>query len=202
MLQGSYFYWVCWMIWTLLTFFHIFRYNRYAIICWLFLLMITLTSYINVFGYQLSISFILLLIGSTFIYVQTNITVRMIIISFTIMTAYIALRIWEIIAPVWFFIPAIIMTPLLISIGTIVLLNEFEHRIVQILFGISFGELFHSLILNGYYLSNEIVSPVFFDYLAMTVLFIVCIHIVRHIWLNIVQTFILLFNKKFLFKNE
>lgn len=200
MLNGIVFYWVSWLIWILLTFFRVYRYNRYIIMSWLFLLMITFSSYINIFGYDLSIAFFLLLIGSMVLYIQSPISFRFIFVTFTIMIAYLTLRIWEIMAPIWFFMPSIILIPLIISLGTIILINEFTQRISQMLLGISIGELFYSLILNGYYLNNVIVSSLYFDYLAVMVLIILCLQIMRYIWFNIIQT-MLTINRRFLFKN-
>lgn len=202
LLSGYYFYWVGWIIWTILVFFRVYRNKRYIIICWLFLLMISLNYYVTIEHYDISISFLLLLIGSIYIYVQPNLTLQRFFITFTLMTAYIALRIWEVVAPIWFFIPTVIMIPLIISIGTVVLVQPFKQRMIHIIFSITFGELFHSLILNGYYLHNEIVPLLFFDYLAITMLILICLQIVRSTMSYIVQISTMLLNKTFFIKNK
>lgn len=181
MLTGLYFYWVCWIVWILLVFFQLFRTNQYVIIVWLFLLMITLSMNVNIYNFQISISFLILLIGSSLLYVQLYTSFRTLLITFTIMIGYIALKIWEVIAPIWFFIPSMMMISLFISAMAIVLIKTFEHRLIHILFGVAFGELFHCLILNGYYLNNEIVPMIFFDYLALTILIIIFVHIIKFV---------------------
>lgn len=164
--------------------------------------MISLNYYVTFEQYDISISFLLLLMGSLYIYVQPNLTLQRIFITFTLMTAYIGLRLWEVAAPIWFFLPTIIMIPLIISIGTVVLVQPFKQRMIHIIFSLTFGELFHSLILNGYYLHNEIVPILFFDYLSITTLIIISLQIVRLMTVYIVQISTIALNKTFFIKNK
>src|SRR5690625_7733 len=133
MLYGLYFYWVGWLICVLLVFFQFFHAYRFIICCWLFLLMITFSVYVPVSHYHFSVSFLILLIGTALMYVHTNVSARSLFIIFTIMTAYMTVRIWEVIAPIWFFIPPILMIPFFISVIASIVESEFVHRFIYII---------------------------------------------------------------------
>lgn len=175
-MNGYIFYWVAWLIWIIIVFLKSYKHIHYAIICWLFLLMITLNSYIYLFSFYISIAFIILFIGLIIIYSNGPINFFRLLTTFTLINIYISLNIWQIVAPIWFVLPAIIIIPFMMSMGAIFLSPSYKERFIHILVSVTFGELFYRLVLNSYYLTNEIGTPLFFDYLAVSFLFIMVVY--------------------------
>lgn len=199
-MNGYVFYWVAWLVWIIITFFQTHRHIHYIIICWLFSLMITLNYYVTLFQLDISIAFIILLIGAIVFYGQAQLTFQRLITTYTLMITYLSLKIWNVIAPIWFVIPTIIAIPFIISMSAITLSQSTKQRLIHILFSMTCGELFYSFILRSYHLNNQIGSISFFDYLAISIFIIVCVHILHLILLFLKRTSISFYQKALFFK--
>src|SRR5699024_9948105 len=100
------YFWLMWITFIIIYFFmDIGRKRSYLNI--LLLIVISCTNiYIRIDSIQMSLSFLLLLIGVIIFYAYYSISTYTIFVTFTIMVGYVSLLLWKKVTPVWFFMPS------------------------------------------------------------------------------------------------
>lgn len=100
--------------------------------------------------------------------------------TFTLMICYVALLMWEKIAPIWYIVSSTILIPFLISFIIILLVNALLEQIAIALVGLSIGQLVFGLILMSYQLHHVVAETHFFINLNISILFIIAFHLFRN----------------------
>lgn len=95
------------------------------------------------------------------------------------MIGYTSLLIWEVNAPVWIFMPRIIMIPILCVCLAIVLTKQIYARLAISVIGISSGEFLYSVLLYNYSITQSIGSMQFLDTLSVMVFLFVFIEAIH-----------------------
>lgn len=171
--SGIIFYWFSWVLWIVITFFMEKGKKRTWLACWLLLSICCSNSYVTMAGFQLSITLLLLIIGSLLLLVQEPRLMYHLFSSFTITIGYASMLLWEVNAPVWIIFSRIITISFLLGIMTILLAKDFYSQLAICVFGVSFGEIIYHFILSSYGFHLTAGDFVFLDCLLSVVIILV-----------------------------
>ena len=166
------FYYYCWLLWLLIYFFLPLSRVRTVMIIWILVFILTSQLHVSIGAVQVSLSFIILLIGTLVLFGLSHDRFYDLMISFICMISYAGLLMWEKTAPVLFFIPSTIIIPFLIAVSILLLIHSFHHRMIVVVIGLSFGQLLYELILMMYSLNDSIGNYFYMNYLLMTILWL------------------------------
>ncbi|WP_163969871.1 YphA family membrane protein [Oceanobacillus halotolerans] len=198
MAEGLLFYWIAWMLWIIATFFMDKTRKRTFLAAWLLLTIIYSNKYVTFLTIEVSVSFIIILIGMMLLHARLPRLSYHLITSFTISIGYIAILLWEQQTPVWLFLPRAVLIPVICACLSILLTNDFQTRMVIGLVGITFGEAIYSFILAGYQLPETIGEMAFLDSVMMVIVIIFCIEVI----LQMKQRFTILLNNVMRWQND
>nr|WP_138918998.1 hypothetical protein [Ornithinibacillus scapharcae] len=99
--------------------------------------------------------------------------------AFTVMIGYSSMLIWETNAPVWLFMPRLIIIPLLCVFLTIMVSKQYYNRLANCIIGLCGGEFVYGLLLSNYTISKTIGDAMFLDTLFITLLLLGIIEILQ-----------------------
>src|SRR5690625_4591201 len=133
---GLLFYWISWLIWVLVTFFMKKSKQRTLLFCSILLLIIFSNTYVTVGSFNISISYVLLLIGSLVIYTLLEKQFYHAFVSFTVMIGYSGLLIWINSTPLWLFLHELLIIPFVCNFIILLLTKGIYSRITTGLLGI------------------------------------------------------------------
>lgn len=179
MTDGLIFYWLSWAFWIVITFIMEKGRPRTLLACWLLVALLVSNIYFTIEGFDISLTFLVLLVGVIALQVLINHSIYQIFASFILMTGYIAMLLWENFAPIWLFLPRFILIPLFCVIILHFLFKNASNKIAAGLFGICAGEIIYSFILSSYDLSEAIGEMAFLDLVIVTVAFIICVELLK-----------------------
>lgn len=174
MTDGLIFYWICWILWIIITFIMKKESKRTILACWLLAALLCSDIHVTTGNFHISLTFLILLAGATVLQIRINHYIYQIFATFTLMTGYMAMLLWEKFAPVWLFLPRFVLIPLLCFIILHLMLKNAENKVAAVLFALCAGEILITLILAGYGLQKEIGEMAFFDTLLVTVAITLC----------------------------
>ncbi|SES80906.1 hypothetical protein SAMN05216389_102264 [Oceanobacillus limi] len=177
--DGLYFYWISWIIWVMVTFFMKKTSHRAYYATWILISIILSNVYITFSKYDISLTFLSVIIGGFFLVPQIPKTTYHLFCSFTLMIGYTSILIWEGQAPVWLFMPRFILIPLICIVMVCFLVKGLISRITVTLIGICAGELLYSYMLSNYYISNIVGEMVFFDSLFIILFILICLDLIQ-----------------------
>ncbi|MFS0863541.1 hypothetical protein [Fredinandcohnia sp. 179-A 10B2 NHS] len=169
-MDGSVFYWICWMAWVCSTFFM--KKNRERLIlsgC--FLLLIIVSPYFFVIGsVRINIGiFIVLLYCFTKIAKRTSKQkLYLLICILTISLAYSSFQLFELYDPVWLFFNRNFMLAAALIYVTIMLVKEFQFRLVALLIGAIQGDILYAIIVSNVNIPYDIGSFKFLDVISIS----------------------------------
>ncbi|MUK87256.1 hypothetical protein GMD78_02420 [Ornithinibacillus sp. L9] len=186
-MDGIYFYWFSWIIWVVVTFFMNKTKKRTFISCWILLSITTSNVYVTVYQYDMSLTFVSILMGGFFLFSYIPRTTYHLFCAFTMMIGYSSILIWEGQAPIWLFMPRYILIPLIAILMVCLLAKGLYPRIAIILVGICSGELLYCHMLSDYYISKVIGEMVFFDTLLIILFGLICIEAIQTLKQNLVS---------------
>src|SRR5699024_10064021 len=107
-------YWLLWLLFIIIFFFMYISNNRLMLIFWLLFIITFSSTYMNIHIAQLSLSMIIIIFGA-FIYLsEAPFSFLPLFKAFTIMIFYCGLLLWQVVAPVWFFLSGYFMIPVLV----------------------------------------------------------------------------------------
>jgi|SRR5690625_3303138 len=175
---GLLFYWISWLIWVLVTFFMKKSKQRTLLFCSVLLLIIFSNTYVTVGSFNISISYVLLLIGSLVIYTLLEKQFYHAFVSFTVMIGYSGLLIWINSTPLWLFLHELLIIPFVCNFIILLLTKGIYSRITTGLLGIVAGELFYNFILASYHFNQPIGDLMFFDRLLVTIALLLILHLI------------------------
>ncbi len=142
---------------------------------WILVFILTSQFYVPFASIQVSLSFIVLLIGTLILVGLSIYRLYEFTVSFICMISYAGLLMWEKTAPVLFFMPSKIIVPFLIVMIILFLVKTLSHRVIIAVVGLTLGQLLYEMILIIYYLHYTIGDYVYMTYLLMTVLLLVIV---------------------------
>lgn len=175
------FYWLGWLL-ILITYFFIER-NKYFYLSVLFIVMSSFKIYITWFdSLTMNLAFLCLLISSFFYYGKLPFSMKRNFISFTILFGYVALLFWKKIAPVWFVVDPMISIPFIISLLVIGLYKGLENQIAIVSLSLTIGQLLFIIILNSYYLYENLAERSFFIMFFIQILLLIVSHAITYIY--------------------
>lgn len=176
---GLFFYWFSWMLWIFVTFF-MKKNKQRTILSYLILILIIFSNIDLMIGsYQVSLSFLILLMGCLLMYTKLSRQLYHLFIAFTIMIGYAAILLWINHTPLWLFIHELILIPFFCSLLVLMLTKSLLNRISTGIFGMLVGEIFYHLILSSYGFYQSIGDLIFFDYLFVTLILLIIIHMIQ-----------------------
>lgn len=191
-MDGIFYYWFSWVLWVILTFIMPKNKNRTIYSVWILITIIFSNLYITSDYLEISIAYLSIIIGG-FILLSTLKRKGLLLFSaFSIMIGYASLLIWETNAPVWIFMPRLLIIPIICVLLTVILTKKFISRITISLIGLCSGEFLYSLLLTNYSITKTIGGLVFLDTLFVVLFFIVIITAVQ---LGKERVSLFLFNK-------
>jgi|SRR5690625_2933588 len=150
------FYYTCWLLVVIIYFFMQKTIFRLFSLVWIFLIIITASSSFSVFFLQISVAYIVVVIGALFLSAATSLTFYEYFVGFTCMIGYAAIVIWELIAPIWFFLPLLLIVSPVIVIVLCLCIRETRNRIVLALLSLALGQLVFDIILIHYQIDHMI----------------------------------------------
>ncbi|WP_106497393.1 YphA family membrane protein [Lentibacillus sp. Marseille-P4043] len=178
MTDGILFLWFAWLLWIVVTFLMKKGKRRTYFACLLLLLIACSNVTLEIGGYLIQLSFIVLLVGLLFFHAIAK-SFYLLFSSFTICLGYTAILFWEKITPIWIFIPRSVLIPTVIIVLTIIITKQFESRLAIGLIGITCGEMYYSFILSNYAIQEGIGDKSFFDMLLTFVLFVTLLEVLQ-----------------------
>src|SRR5699024_12708126 len=95
--------------------------------------------------------------------------------AFTIMIFYCGLLLWQVVAPVWFFLSGYFMIPVLVVFLLILLSRRLQNVYAYTLLGISFGQLLFVVLIHKYLFQEIIGTTAFFIQITLLLLLIITI---------------------------
>lgn len=177
MASGVIFYWFSWILLVIVTFLMQKKRIRTLLACWLFISIICSNFYVTVERFHVSITFLILFLGSILLLVRLPHLIYHLFSSFTITIGYAAIHLWEMNAPVWIVFPRLVTMSLILGLMTIILVKDFYGRLAICIFGTVCGELIYSLILSSYGMSTAIGRLIFFDCILSVVLILIFLNV-------------------------
>src|SRR5699024_11400526 len=109
---GLFFYWFSWILWIFVTF-YIKKNKQRTFLSYLILILIIFSNIDLMIGsYQVSLSFLILLMGCLLMYTKLSRQLYHLFVAFTIMIGYAAILLWINHTPLWLFIHVLILIPL------------------------------------------------------------------------------------------
>src|SRR5699024_10638577 len=152
------FYWILWMLYIVVYFFMDSTKKRSCYLVWILLTICTLDLSIYIGDIQFSIVIIIVVIGAICMFIENAVTLKNLFNAFIVMISYGGLLIWHQIAPVWYFLPAYMMIPILL-VGFILFLERNKLKGLPILLlGMSFGQCIYQILLITYQLTDKFVQ--------------------------------------------
>ncbi|MEW9674703.1 hypothetical protein ABRT01_00685 [Lentibacillus sp. L22] len=178
MTDGLIFLWFSWILWIIVTFFMRKGRKRTYFACVLLLLICGSNMTWEIGEYKVTFSFLILFVSLVFFHTIAQ-SLYLLFSAFTLCLAYTGILFWEQITPIWMFLPRMILIPLVLVTIISVLIKSFEHKLAIGLFGITFGEIYHSVVLVRYTIREPIGDTAFFDML-MTFLMLLTVLEILH----------------------
>jgi len=173
------FYYYCWLLCLLIYFFMPKSTVRMVSFIWILVFILTSQFYVPFASIQVSLSFIVLLIGTLILVGLSIYRLYEFIVSFICMISSAGLLMWEKTAPVLFFMPSKIIVPFLIVMIILFLVKTLSQRVIIAVVGLTLGQLLYEMILIIYYLHYTIGDYVYVTYILMTVLLLVVVECLK-----------------------
>ncbi|WP_096270473.1 YphA family membrane protein [Paucisalibacillus globulus] len=180
-MSGIYFYWVSWLLWAMVTFILPKDKSRTVLAIWILLTIIVSNFYISIADFEFSISYLAVVIGGFVLLARLKQKGLQIFSAITIMIGFTSLLIWETNAPVWVFMPRLVIIPLICMILTIFVNKQFINRITISIIGLCSGEFLYNLLLINYSITQTIGDRNFLDTLFINIFLLISIEVLRQV---------------------
>jgi len=191
MTEGVLFYWFCWIFCVITLFFLEKNKARTFFSFWILISIICSNQYIKIdYYYSVSLTFIILYIGSLVIFSKLSNKIYHFIASFTMMIGYVGLLLFEKNSPIWLIGPRMLLISVITSVLISFLSKNFYSRLAIGLVGMCSGEILYSIILVNYHMPKPIGEFVFLDTVLLTLFILFILKQFQHVkeWIKIVIT--------------
>jgi hypothetical protein len=165
-------FWLLWLLFIIVVFFMKNSMKQFSFACWILLTIWLSNGYVDMEGAQLSLALVLILFGAIIYFVETALSMLKLFQAFTVMVGYTALLMWAKLAPIWFFIPAYVLIPLVIVFLTLFIQRQKgqETSFSVILFGMTLGQVLFDYLLYIYHLKAVIGDIDYLIYVSLAIL--------------------------------
>lgn len=175
------YFWFAWMLIIIVTFFIESSKKRNLLLLWIFSILMMTNVFIYVDTIVISLAFFLTFFGAILFYVHLYFSLYRFLVTFCIITCYVSLLVWEIITPVWFFIPSVLLIPIIITCVTSFLIDPLPEQVATILLGLTVGHIVFEVILFTYHLHEGLGGYEFFVHLTLTVVLTLTFKIIFYV---------------------
>lgn len=187
MLEQFLMYWLLWIIFIVVTFFMEKNSKRYVLTSWILFIICFSSLYITISEIELSVALLIILFGSFIYLVEVSFSMLQLTRAITVMISYCSLLIWEMLSPVWFFIPAYFLIPVILIFLTFILSHPLQQTYAFMLLGITLGQVLFDLLLSMYQLNQQIGMTSYFIYISLTTLLLISIRAILLLYTNAIH---------------
>ncbi|WP_077621720.1 YphA family membrane protein [Sediminibacillus massiliensis] len=170
-MEGLFFYWISWMVWVFFTF--LYRKDRFRIFMSAWILLLIICSEINAtfVGYQVNMAVIVSFCGGMILHARSSRWLYHNFCTLCLVFSYTGILFWEMISPIWVFMPRLLMVPFLGVALLFFVCKTFRDRCAVWTLGVTTGEILHTIILNSYGFSVGIGQLSFLDLMMVGISF-------------------------------
>ncbi len=147
-LDGILFYWLGWIFWVITTFFMQKGKNRTTLTFFILLIIALSLMKFTILGYEIGLSFFVLICGSFFLLVKQNRKLYTLFVITFIGFSYTGLRLWEVVSPVWVIIPRVYLYAAIIILLTLFFSRNYVQCFLIGCLSISLGEVVYVLLVD------------------------------------------------------
>lgn len=147
-MDGVLFYWLGWIFWIITTFLMRKGKNRTTLTCLILLIIALSLVKFSIFGYEIGLSFCLLICGSFFLLAKQKRKVYILFVITFIGFTYTGLRLWEVVSPIWVIIPRVYLYGAIIILLTLFFSKNYIQSFLIGCLSISFGEVAYVLLVG------------------------------------------------------
>lgn len=189
--EGIMFYWLFWIFWVLSTFFMRRDDKRWKISLWLLLAIIFSLQSIMIFGFEISLTALFMLLSTYMIFSNQNkrTGTYLFITSFIVMLAYVAFHLFELIDPVWLVIDRKWLLSMLLFYLIVSLHKSIMFRFLSLFIGSIHGDILLSIILKQFSIGYSVGTLSFMDVLALSFAFLIVLEGMNRLSLHFEQYF-------------
>ncbi|WP_074597123.1 YphA family membrane protein [Sediminibacillus halophilus] len=176
-MEGLLFYWICWLLWIVATFLLKKNTTRFYLSFVVLLLLSCSNTRITIWECQLNLALVVSFLSGVLYLARKKDWIWLLFGSLCMTFCYVGILLWELISPIWLFVPRLLMIPL---IGLVLLLFLGETLIERCMvwsLGITSGEILHGLIMTSYGFQLTIGERSFFDLLFVGIAFIILLRL-------------------------
>ncbi|WP_117169346.1 hypothetical protein [Paraliobacillus sediminis] len=147
-MDGILFYWLGWIFWVITTFFMQKGKNRTTLTFFILLIIALSLMKFTILGYEIGLSFFVLICGSFFLLVKQNRKLYTLFVITFIGFSYTGLRLWEVVSPVWVIIPRVYLYAAIIILLTLFFSRNYVQCFLIGCLSISLGEVVYVLLVD------------------------------------------------------
>lgn len=176
------FYYTCWLLVLIIYFFMTRTVSRSLLLVWTFVMIAVSPYTFSFLDVQIYITYLFLFVGTIILARVSSLSIYEYIVSFVCMICYVGILVWEIIAPIWFFLPTpVILAPFIVLI-LIYFIRRSTKRFVICFMGLTFGQLLYNIILIHYGLQDTIGALQEMTMLSIVLLLLIIVDFI-HRWM-------------------
>ncbi|WP_157052486.1 YphA family membrane protein [Ornithinibacillus contaminans] len=179
MMDGIYFYWFSWVFWVIVTFLMPKGKRRTILALWLLVAIIFSNLYVTIGSLAFSVTYLIIFTGAFISLARHNRVGLHIFSGFTIMIGYTSILIWETHAPVWLFMPRLLLIPMICVALVSIISSTMISRLIISTLGLCGGELLYSVLLANFSIQQTIGEFVFLDTLLVMLFLLVLMELLR-----------------------
>ncbi|WP_053219385.1 YphA family membrane protein [Virgibacillus senegalensis] len=164
-MDGLLFYWICWLLWTAATFLFKKNKTRFYLSFVILLLLSCSNTEVLVCNLQVNLAVIVSFLSGIIYLAKKKEWILLLFGSLCMTFCYVGILLWELISPIWLFVPRLLMIPLIAVILLLFLADNLIDKCLVWSLGITSGEILHGFIMNSYGFHTSIGELAFFDLL-------------------------------------
>ena len=168
-------YWLLWLICIIVVFFKNSSPRQTWLIIWILSVISVSNTYFELVHLEISVSFVMILFGSFMMTAEPSFSFLQLFRAFILLLVYCTLLIWEMVAPVWFFLSSYFIIPVFIVLVAVMLNKRIKEVFGYLILGITLGQLLFDLLLYLYHIHNQIGMTYYFIHVGCSVLLLICI---------------------------
>ncbi|MBU5466577.1 hypothetical protein KQI49_07000 [Virgibacillus sp. MSJ-26] len=168
MMDGILFHWISWIFCVIILFFMKKGKRRTYFSYWVLISIILVNQFITIDMYTISLSFIIIFLGSFLGLASLKKPFYHLIVSFIMMIGYAGVLLIEKNAPIWIFGPRYLTLAIMSFILVTTLTKGFYSKTMVTLVGLSSGEVLYNLIVSNYFSPKTFGELEFMDTLLLT----------------------------------
>ncbi|SDJ67202.1 YphA family membrane protein [Sediminibacillus albus] len=190
-MDGLLFYWISWILWVIFTFLLKKTKVRFYLSVWILLLLSCSNTVVEILDYKVNIAIFVSFVCAILYMAKSPDWMYQLFGSLCMTFSYIGILLWELISPIWLFVPRIIIIPFLAMIMLYFIADNLIDKCMIWCLGLTSGEILHGLIMNSYGFQPVIGERSFFDLMFVGIGFQIIaklIMIIKHNTENLLQS--------------